>query len=146
MDGNDYRCIEQLGIRYAAMIDERDFQAFAATFTVDGVYAVSAGEQRGREAIAAFAERAVGHLAGTQHLATNFLIELAGDNAKMRSTFIATHIGSGEFEGQHFIIGGVYKDNVKRVDGEWLFSRREIIPVWAKGEKEMLGVTTRDDL
>lgn len=143
MPENDHRSIEQVGIRYAAAVDERDYQALAACFTVDGVYAVSVGDQIGRLAIARFVQTAVDHLAGTQHLASNFLINQSGQTASMRSTFIATHIGAGEYANQLCIIGGVYKDNLVCLEGQWLFARREIQPVWVQGETAMLGVRTR---
>lgn len=138
MNKSDYRLIEELGTRYAAAIDERDYEAFARCFAADGIWAVSAGPQKGHEAIAAYAERAVGHLAGTHHVTTNFLIDMSEGTATMRSTFIATHLGSGDYQGQQYVVGGVYKDDVVNNGGRWEFSRREIVPAWATGDIEML--------
>jgi len=138
MSEKDFRNIERLGVLYAASIDERDYEKFAACFAQEGIWAVSAGDQKGRKMIADYAKSAVDHLAGTHHLATNFLIDIGDDSATMRSTFIATHLGTEEFQGQQFIVGGVYQDNVVRMDGEWLFLRREIIPSWARGDVAML--------
>lgn len=133
-DDGAARAIEQLGVRYAAAIDARDFAGLAACFVADGVWAGPSGERCGRAEIARFAASAVEHLDCTQHLATNFLVTIEADRARMQSQFVATHRRDGVL----FTIGGRYEDAILRVDGQWLFQRRDILPLWSSGDEGVM--------
>lgn len=137
MEDADYWAVEQLGVRYAAAIDEREYGKLANCFVSDGIYSGSFGERAGRPAIVAFIEKATSHLSATHHMATNFLVQLDGDTATMRSNFLAVHISAG-LHAEEYTMGGYYKDLMSRVDGQWLIARRNVVTVWTKGNREVL--------
>jgi hypothetical protein len=127
----DERAIERLMIRYAERIDADDPVGAAACFAPDGV-GVYWGEYRGRAAIA---ERLDGILAGftaTSHHLTNVAATIEGDRATALSYVYAFHrlAGSGDF--LHY--WGRWVDELALIDGEWLFTRREVVGVGSMAE------------
>ncbi|MCY3604020.1 MAG: nuclear transport factor 2 family protein [Chloroflexi bacterium] len=119
--------ITRLMVRYADRIDANDPVGAAACFAPDGL-GVYWGDSRGREAIA---ERLTGILAGfhaTSHHLTNVHIELTGETtARAQSYVYAFHRLKGSMEQMHY--WGRWVDEVEKVDGEWLFSRREVVGI-----------------
>lgn len=122
----DARAIEQLMTRYIERVDAKDPVAAAACFAPDGV-GIYWGEYRGREAIA---ERLRGILDGftaTSHHLSNVQPVIDGDRATSLAYVYAFHrrVGSGDY--LHY--WGRWVDELARVDGEWLFTRREVVGV-----------------
>ena len=119
--------ITRLMVRYADRIDANDPVGAAACFAPDGV-GVYWGDYRGREAIA---ERLTGILAGfhaTSHHLTNVQIELtSATTARAQSYVYAFHRIKGSFEQMHY--WGRWVDEIEKVDGEWLFARREVVGI-----------------
>ena len=119
--------ITRLMVRYADRIDANDPAGAAACFAPDGL-GVYWGDYRGREAIA---ERLTGILAGfhaTSHHLTNVQIELTGETtARAQSYVYAFHRLKDTFQHMHY--WGRWVDELVRVDGEWLFARREVVGV-----------------
>ena len=117
------RAIEQLMIRYIDRIDANDPAGAAACFAEDGI-GVYWGEYRGREAIA---ERLTGILevfTATSHHLTNVAPVINGDTATSLAYVYAFHrrVGSGDY----LHVWGRWVDQLKKVDGQWLFARREV--------------------
>jgi hypothetical protein len=141
--------IEDLQARYLFALDFRDPEAYAATFTEDGVLDYGAGKIRGRTAIAemvanmrANAERQRAEdtsglrPAAGRHNITNIVIEVNGDRA--RGTAYWFHIGNANPQRAAQVNSfGHYEDELVKVDGEWLFSLRKIyneqIAEWVAG-------------
>src|SRR5690554_3319494 len=86
--------IEDLQARYLFALDFRDPEAYAATFTEDGILDYGAGEIKGRDAIrqmvegmrASEAERRAADTSGLRpaagrHNITNIVIDIDGDTA-----------------------------------------------------------------
>lgn len=123
----DREAITRLMSRYADRIDANDPEGAAACFAPDGL-GVYWGDYRGREAIA---ERLTGILAGfhaTSHHLTNVQIELTGEtSARAQSYVYAFHRMKGTMEQMHY--WGRWVDELTKVDGEWLFARREVVGV-----------------
>ena len=119
--------ITRLMVRYADRIDANDPVGAAACFAPDGV-GVYWGDYRGREAIA---ERLTGILAGfhaTSHHLTNVQIELTSETTAQAQSYVyAFHRLKGSFEQMHY--WGRWVDEVEKVDGEWLFARREVVGI-----------------
>jgi len=119
--------ITRLMVRYADRIDANDPVGAAACFAPDGL-GVYWGDHRGREAIA---ERLTGILAGfhaTSHHLTNVQIQLTGETtARAQSYVYAFHRLKDTFQHMHY--WGRWVDELTKVDGEWLFARREVVGV-----------------
>src|SRR5690606_13619621 len=141
--------IEDLQARYLFALDFRDPEAYAATFTEDGVLDYGAGKIRGRAAIAemvagmrANAERQQAQdtselrPAAGRHNITNIVLEIDGDRA--RGTAYWFHMGNANPERAAQLNSfGHYEDELVKVNGEWLFSLRKIyneqVAEWAAG-------------
>jgi len=134
----DRAAIENLQARYLFALDFRDPDEYAATFTEDGVLDYGAGEIRGREAIrelvagmrAREQERARSDTSGLRpaagrHNISNIVIQIQGD----RATGVAYwfHMGNDNPERKATLNSfGHYEDELVKVNGQWLFSKRKI--------------------
>lgn len=143
--------IEDLQARYLFALDFRDPEAYAATFTEDGVLDYGAGKIVGRQAIAemvanmrANAERRQAQdtsdlrPAAGRHNISNIVVEIDGDRA--RGTAYWFHMGNANPERAAQLNSfGHYEDELVKVNGEWLFSLRKIyneqIAEWAAGSQ-----------
>ena len=140
--------IENLQAKYMFALDFRDPEAYAATFTEDGILDYGAGEIKGRAAIRKLVEDmrareaqrsadASGLWPATgRHNITNIVIEVNGDTAKATAYWF--HMGNDNPERRAQLNSyGHYEDELVKVDGEWLFSKRKIyneqIAEWAAG-------------
>ena len=128
----DYEEIRQLLTRYNFAVDLGDAEGWADCFTPAGVFHCTpeggplTGRHEGREALVAYAKQ---HYAINQGRARhwNWNLEIAGDGetATMRCymvTFAATSADARAVLG----VTGVYRDQLRKVDGRWLFAERHI--------------------
>jgi hypothetical protein len=147
--GEDRALIEDLQARYLFALDFRDAKSYAGTFTQDGVLDYGAGQIKGRKAIeemvAGMSERAKEQAAkdptglrpaAGRHSITNIVIKVNGDTAT--SVAYWSHVGNANPERKSVLNSfGHYEDELVKVNGEWLFSKRkiynEVIPEWAAG-------------
>ena len=115
--------------RFSRCLDERRWADAAALFTDDGALELPVGSWSGPAAILARVEADLAGYAATQHVSANHDVELHADTARVRTTFIATHVTDGD--GTAFWRGGgIYHLELRRVDGSWRISRLRIEPVW----------------
>jgi hypothetical protein len=131
------RAIEQLMIRYIDRIDANDPLGAAACFTEDGV-GVYWGEYRGRTAIADRLAGILDAFAHTSHHLSNVAPVISGDRATAQAYVYAFHRRSGTNDFLHY--WGRWVDELTKVDGQWLFARREVVGIGsytaADGEKD----------
>ena len=147
--------IEDLMARYLFAIDYHDWDAYAATFTEDGELEFARGTSRGRaairETVKAFAEDVVvkfyhtedGAVAALRHVILQSAIRVEGQRAWARSLWLemANH---GPGETMKMGTYGLYEDDLAKVDGRWLFSRRRILNEFLKGRRSGPGNPVRD--
>ncbi|CAN5561347.1 hypothetical protein BH10ACT8_BH10ACT8_04060 [soil metagenome] len=125
----DERAITATMQRYAESLDYGDRDAWAATFTSDGLFDVRRRGQpmfshTGTEALAAFAAThtsapAVYH----KHFLSTSAIELNGDSAVARTYFTMLHERD---TGPIVLVFGRYLDDLVRQDDRWLFQKRVV--------------------
>jgi len=147
----DRAMIEDLQARYMFAMDFRDADAYAATFTKDGVLDYGAGELRGRDAIRNFilesrknaeaqaAKDTSGQYRATgRHNITNIVVKVDGNKAVGRAYWF--HYGNDTPKRTAVLNSfGHYEDEMVKVNGKWLFSKRKIyneqVAAWiAKGD------------
>jgi hypothetical protein len=130
--------IEDLQARYMLALDFRDVDTYVATFTQDGVLDIGDGEVRGREAIHKLIggmgnrnEAPVGKKAPKlrpatgRHNITNIVLKIDGDKATGRAYWF--HYGNNNPKRTATLDSyGHYEDEMAKVDGKWLFSKRRI--------------------
>jgi hypothetical protein len=135
--GQDRAEIEDLQARYLFAIDYFDWDAYVATFAEDGELEFASGTSKGRDAIRAavtrfsegigrFYHTADGKPAKLRHIILQTAIRVEGDRAWSRSQWLemANHGPNDEPK-----IGtyGIYEDELKKVDGRWLFAKRRVL-------------------
>ena len=131
--------------RYLFAMDYNDYDAYAECFTEDGVLDYAAGVTQGREAIRAeakaFKENVArlftdfqGRPAKLRHLVHQKAIRIEGDRAW--HTGMWWEMTNGGPEGSLATPSfGSYQDELRRVDGRWLFSRRRINNEFLEGRE-----------
>jgi uncharacterized protein (TIGR02246 family) len=129
--------IEDLEARYVNALDWQDADAYAATFTEDGVLDWAQGVLKGREAIraevkgmrAAFARKEAADAplrpSRLRHFITNLALTIHGDTATDTAYWMEL---DNDNRYRRPVVGayGHYEDELRRVNGRWLFSRRKI--------------------
>jgi len=148
--GNDRAMIEDLQARYLFAFDWGDAEGYANTFTEDGILNFGWGEFKGRQAIRGFMEPGNGNGGDGQsrpstpegerprvgrHIIANIVVKVDGDRATGRAYW--THMTTGPTGYGTVDFFGHYEDEMVKVNGEWLFSRRHIyneaIQEWSAG-------------
>jgi uncharacterized protein (TIGR02246 family) len=110
--------IMQLVARYNQAADARDAEAWADTFTEDGVFIKDARpEVKGRTALA----KNVRDLPPTnsRHWTLNLVIDGDEDRASMQADFALLCENRIDYTGR-------YVNSLRKVDGRWKFERREL--------------------
>ena len=129
--------IEDLQARYMFALDFGDIDKYVTTFTEDGVLDIGEGEWRGRETIRnrllaiprreePTAPRAPKlRPASGRHNITNIVLKIEGNKAWGRAYWF--HMGNANPERSAVLNSyGHYEDELVKVNGEWLFSKRRI--------------------
>jgi uncharacterized protein (TIGR02246 family) len=122
----DHLAILQLVARYNHAIDGGDGEAFADAFTEDGVLDAGAFVLEGRDALRAFANSFPTTMRAPRHIATNPVIDGAGDRAELRA-YVQLYALDGEPPAQQVRASGTYRDELVKKDGRWRFVRRSFV-------------------
>jgi ketosteroid isomerase-like protein len=109
--------ILQLMYRYNHAADSGDTEAYADTFTDDGVFDFRGSEVTGRENLKGL----MAGVSGTRHVTANPVIEVDGDTATLRAYVLV-------FRGTTLSRVGDYDDELVRTPAGWRFSRRRFSP------------------
>ena len=132
----DRALIEDLQARYMFALDFKDVDKYLATFTEDGVLDIGTGEIKGHEAIrkiisgmpsgqAAPEEDPKLQSATGRHNITNIVIKVDGDKASGVAYWF--HYGNNNPKRTAtFDSYGHYVDEMAKVNGKWLFTKRRI--------------------
>jgi 3-phenylpropionate/cinnamic acid dioxygenase small subunit len=127
----DHIAIERLLIDYGRTLDARDFAAYSALFARNGEWKGGLGTYKGPAAIQAamqkiFTDAAADIPKGRNfHVMSNFIIDVHGDGATARSTFIFYKLNGSVPEAA---VAGRYEDELTRENGTWRFLRRTALP------------------
>jgi hypothetical protein len=129
--------IEDLQARYLFALDFFDMDTYVSTFTEDGVLDIVAYQAKGRAEIRKKLEQArpVFNPASQKmpglypptgrHNITNIVLKINGDKAVGRSYWF--HYGNNNPKRAAALDGyGHYEDEMVKVNGKWLFSKRKI--------------------
>jgi len=135
--------IEDLIARYLFAMDWNDYDTYAQCFAEDGVLDYAMGVQQGREHIRAEAKRFKenvgtifvtheGRPAKLRHVIGQRAIRIEGDRAWNTGFWfeMADNGAEGALKMGSF---GHYEDELARIDGQWLFTRRKIYNEFLEG-------------
>jgi hypothetical protein len=131
----DRALIEDLQARYLFALDFGDVDKYLATFTPDGILDIGDGEIRGYEAIrkiigampkaAASKDAPKLRPATARHNITNIVIKVEGNKALGRAYWF--HYSNNNPQRTAVLDGyGHYEDEMAKVNGKWLFTKRRI--------------------
>lgn len=133
---DDRAAIKNLQARYMFALDWQDPDAYAATFTEDGVLISAIAQARGRDAIrgevvkmrdndrATLAKEGLRPFS-RRHVITNLVLRIEGDHAIGRA-YWAGYNDDNPDRHPYLESYGHYEDELTRVRGQWLFSKRTI--------------------
>lgn len=136
----DRALIEDLQARYMFALDFGDMDTYVKTFTEDGILDIIGFKWQGRENI----KRELGAMSANmakekpatedekklypatgRHNITNIVIKINGNKAIGRAYWF--HMGNDNPERKATLDSyGYYEDDMEKVNGEWLFSKRII--------------------
>lgn len=135
LSGDDKTAIQELLARRNQAADFADADAWAATWTADGVLELPEGTVlnvpggsemdariEGRENLRAFVAALLPQLKGSRHWINSVVINGDGDVAQSTCYFSLLNVAEGGLPAHT----GVYYDSVRKVDGEWKTRHRRV--------------------
>lgn len=128
----DRIALQDVMLRYAAGVDDRDLDLYQSCFA-DDVEVVGFGDEtvRGATAWREYVEAALSKYGPTQHMLGPMLATVDGDNAHCRSDVQAHHYLL-EPVGATLTLWATYRTDMQRQGGAWKIVRHELI---ARGTK-----------
>jgi hypothetical protein len=142
---DDRAAIEDLMARYLFSLDWNDFDTFGQTFTEHAEFEYARGTANGRaaivETIRGFKERIgsiykdeQGEPAALRHVLAQTVIRVEGDKAWTTALWWEM---ANNGPGNTPLVGtfGIYEDELRRVGGEWKFSRRRVLNEFLPGRE-----------
>ncbi|MGG2396714.1 nuclear transport factor 2 family protein [Pseudomonas sp. SH1-B] len=129
--------IRDLRQRYCHYLDTNRMADLAQLFTEDAICQVDRGSWRGREAIRegltqAFAAYDI-HQRGTYpflHAVSNHWIEVLDDDRAEGRCYLIDFDASRAPSANPLLLLGIYADEYRRVNGQWLISRTRLDVIW----------------
>jgi len=112
-------------------LDERDFDGLRGLFTDEATVATPGGTVRGHDALVAQARRGHSRDKGIQHVITNHLVDIDGDRASVRANLLVAFAASGPEDPQPFLLGEVYRFELRRTAAGWRITSLSSTPVWS---------------
>ena len=124
----DRQALQDVMLRYAAGVDERDMAMYRSCFA-DDVEVLDFGPEpiNGAEAWVAFVADALIAYGATQHMLGPQLAEIDGDEARTRSDVQALHYFA-DAPTRTLTLWATYETDFRRIDGEWRISRHRLVP------------------
>lgn len=130
----DRQAIADLIYRLGLWLDEKRFDDARSIFTEDATVDHPGRSARGVESVAAQARRNHDEV-HTQHIFTNVLVDVEGDQPAARANLIATFVQDADDPTSHFMMGAQYDFQVVRAPHGWRLSRVRISPTWSRGSR-----------
>jgi 3-phenylpropionate/cinnamic acid dioxygenase small subunit len=128
--------VEDIVLRYATGLDQRDWDLLGTCFAPDVVanYHVPLGDNlQGRDGLVDFLRRGVAHLDATAHYITNIVVSVADDTGTAVSYVQAQHVKRRTPGGSKYLVAGIYHDQLRRTSEGWKIVLRDAEGVWASG-------------
>ena len=120
----DLHAIQQLAAIYPILVDSHELDGLVDLFTDDATFMRAGAVHSGRDELREFYDQIMNTYSLTVHSVHQHVIDLAlGAN-----TAVGVQMGHGEVavEGQRMLAAYRYDDQYRRVEGRWLFARRQM--------------------
>ena len=124
----DRIALQDVMLKYAAGVDERDMDLYRSCFT-DDVEVLDFGDEtvNGAEAWVDYVKTALEQYGPTQHMLGPQLATVNGDTAYTRSDLQALHYLK-EAPTTTVTLWATYQSDMRRVHGEWKIFRHRLVP------------------
>lgn len=123
----DRLALQDVMLRYAAGVDERDFDMYRSCFADDvEVLGFGAETVHGGDAWLAYVKNALERFGPTQHMLGPQLATVDGDKAHCRTDVQALHYLK-EPEGQTLTLWATYETDMQRINGEWKIKKHRLV-------------------
>jgi 3-phenylpropionate/cinnamic acid dioxygenase small subunit len=134
----DKQAITEVCYRYAKALDDGDWETlrtcFAPDVRVTWPNMPTFASYDDMEAVCRDVEH---RMTATQHLVTNVMVVVAGDDAESTSYFQTTVYKTGTPGGDTFTVGCTCHDRLVRTDEGWKVRERSMDLVWADGNRAL---------
>jgi SnoaL-like protein len=111
-------------------LDERDFDGLRQLFTEDATV-TTAATASGHDALVEQARRRHSRDDGVQHIITNLITDVAGDQATGRANLLVSFARTGPDDPAPLLIGEVYRFAFQRTPPGWRISRLTTTRTWS---------------
>ena len=118
----DRVAITELNGTYADGVVRIDADTWATVWADDADWDLMGHQTKGKEAIVAFWNGAMSGLEAVSFHCVPCMIEVAGNTAKAR---VQTQEILKPKDGKARHVGGLYEDELAKIDGKWLFTSRK---------------------
>jgi uncharacterized protein (TIGR02246 family) len=118
-----------------AAIDRKEWDVYADAFAEDGTFEIWGQRRQGREAIADGPARDLAKFDRLQHIITNEIVRVTGDDADGQWYAIAVHVPDEADLATHADVGLRYRFSAHRGEEGWRLSEVVLKPVWTAGMK-----------
>ena len=126
-DVADRIALQDVMLRYAAGVDDRDLDLYESCFADDcEIVGFSDGTVHGASAWRAYVEKALAKYGETQHMLGPQLATVDGDEASCRTDVQALHYLK-DAPGSTLTLWATYRTNMRRIQGEWKIVRHELV-------------------
>lgn len=122
--------LEQLVWALGRCLDARDFDGLRPLFTTDATV-VTRETATGHDAIVDQARRRHSRDDGIQHIITNLLTDLNGDQATGRANLLAAFASTGPADPAPYLLGEVYRFGFRRTPDGWRISHLTATVTWS---------------
>lgn len=144
-EANDHIAITALIYSLAFAMDDQDYSFLRTHFHPNVIGEFATGTFTGIDAIQSQYESFLSNLDATQHMISNVVIDLRGDEASLKCYFQAQHVKNGLEGGNTFLIGGKYEDELRKADedGGWKIEKRKVRSTWTSGNPGVVGMSLK---
>jgi ketosteroid isomerase-like protein len=124
----DRIALQDVMLKYAAGVDERDMALYASCFAADvEVLGFGADTYHGRDAWVGYVTKALEQYGPTQHMLGPQLATVDGDTAHCRTDVQALHYLK-EQEGKILTLWATYETDMARTAEGWKITRHRLVP------------------
>ena len=120
LTADDRMEIQELASQYACAMDCNDLDSWISTWAADGVWVGRAGAYNGREQLLKLLPDLGERVQGKRHIMTNHIIKGNQSTAIMTCYLLVVEAKVGG----NSTVTGTYSDELIKVDGRWVFSKR----------------------
>jgi hypothetical protein len=124
-------------VRYATAVDTRDWKLYRSCFTdeVELDFAGWAVGTHNADEWVDMVRQMLGGFTATQHISSNHVIKLNGNEATCLSYVQAQHYLPNDTGDSALTIGGHYKNDLIRTEGGWKISKCRLKITWYAGNR-----------